>query len=810
MNKGSVSLCMIVKNEEHNLQNCLNSIKDYVDEVIIVDTGSDDRTVEIAKALGAVVVEVPWQNNFSFARNAGLDQAGGDWILFIDADEEVLPENRDSLKNLAASNADGFFLHVLNVGDAGNCIRQTALRLFKNKPVYRFRGAIHEQIIDSILDHNPQAKLTALDIKIKHTGYQAAAVNRKDKIKRNIDILEAEYKKSPADGFLFFNLGTEYLRSGEFSRALDYYQQAEQISPPGMSYTHVLGKKKIIALTSLNQHQPALESIERYLERYPDYTDLVFMKANIYYQLGNYGEALKLYQACLDMGEAPVCYLSDVGVGSTKAATGVKHTRRILERLHGKETIRPGISLCMIVRDEERNLPGCLKSVVGLVDEIIIIDTGSLDHTVDVALKFGAEIFHLPWAGDFSLARNLSLNLAGYQWILLLDADEALRSEEHGLLKQLIGNPGINQGYYLKVVNYFNHGDSEDYIIDAICRFFRNRPEFQFTGTLHEEVTQSIVNCSGTGSITPVEIHIDHRGYLLQASQKGKTARNTSILKSVLFEQPTNGYAFYAMGTELYLQGNFKEALKNYHRAIEFLPGHDILSDVYFKSAVCYSEQGQYREGMQVIKKGQQSFPDFTSLWYLEGMLEYKQKQFQKACETWQVALSMGDPPWYRYTFPHGIGSFRTAAALAGCFEELNLPGRAEAVLIPFLQGKQGLHSLLLPYCRLTLNNSSRETLLEKLKNLSLPGNFRESFLLADCLNQLNRPDLSQFFLQRAREFARVNPSENTFLKLAALQLGLAAKYCCSAVKAKVPSPVLQSVCNKLLSVIKREGHPND
>ena len=92
--RNEVSLCMIVKNEENYLPNCLNSIKDIVDEIIVVDTGSTDKTVDIAKSFGAKVYYFPWRNNFSEARNESLKYATKDWILILDADDELSPKNQ--------------------------------------------------------------------------------------------------------------------------------------------------------------------------------------------------------------------------------------------------------------------------------------------------------------------------------------------------------------------------------------------------------------------------------------------------------------------------------------------------------------------------------------------------------------------------------------------------------------------------------------------------------------------------------------------------------------------------------------------
>jgi len=106
----TLSLCMIVKNEEHFLEQCLNSVKDLVDEIIIVDTGSTDRTKEIAKKFNAKIFDFEWIDDFSKARNESLKNATGDWILVLDADETISSQNHQRIKDAIQSEAAGFLL----------------------------------------------------------------------------------------------------------------------------------------------------------------------------------------------------------------------------------------------------------------------------------------------------------------------------------------------------------------------------------------------------------------------------------------------------------------------------------------------------------------------------------------------------------------------------------------------------------------------------------------------------------------------------------------------------------------------------
>ena len=138
----------------------------------------------------------------------------------------------------------------------------------------------------------------------------------------------------------------------------------------------------------------------------------------------------------------------------------------------------PRISLCMIVKNEEKDLPRCLESVRGLVDEIVVLDTGSEDNTVSVAESFGAKVYHMDWPGNFSAARNESLKKAGGNWILYLDADEAL--DPNGCadcIRKAASDPAVTAW---SVPIRSHQWETDAYSVTVNMRLFRNLPELLF------------------------------------------------------------------------------------------------------------------------------------------------------------------------------------------------------------------------------------------------------------------------------------------------------------------------------------------
>lgn len=238
---------MIVKNEEHNLLRCLNSVKNLVDEMIIVDTGSTDGTVEIAKSFGAEVHHFEWTGSFSDARNFSMKRAKGDWILIMDADDEMYPYEPSEIRALIDdTDADAYFFETISyLGEKpGNDIfKNMNIRLLRNRRGYFFSGAIHEQIYSNIIAINPQAKIVNKDMIVYHYGYLKKSIIAGNKRSRNIGLLEKELEKNPESNYSLYNLGSEYCAQDEAEKALVLFEKVYENFNPDEGYsTHLILK----------------------------------------------------------------------------------------------------------------------------------------------------------------------------------------------------------------------------------------------------------------------------------------------------------------------------------------------------------------------------------------------------------------------------------------------------------------------------------------------------------------------------------------------------------------------------------------
>ncbi|MBP2113676.1 glycosyltransferase [Paenibacillus silagei] len=332
----------------------------------------------------------------------------------------------------------------------------------------------------------------------------------------------------------------------------------------------------------------------------------------------------------------------------------------------------PGISLCMIVRNEAQHLEQCLLSVQGMVSEIIIADTGSEDNSMAIAGRFGARVIRLPWEHDFSKARNHTLQLASYGWILVLDADEALADWKPEELKLLLESEHA-YGYFLPFIHYVGDASGREYVTDNVCRLFRNDVRICFRGSIHEEVASSIWSLPG-GHIAYARLPVHHYGYLDDELQrKNKASRNLQLIHAALRLEPDSVPLRYALGTEYYQQGQYQAAADLLLPLLEEAqPDSGYTADLYLKTAFALQAGGRPADAESVYQAGIGLYADFTDLLESYAGLLLEQGQVWRAYPLLQQALDSGDTA-HKYPSSSGSGTYRTRLSAGRVCERLFL-----------------------------------------------------------------------------------------------------------------------------------------
>jgi tetratricopeptide (TPR) repeat protein len=353
------SLCMIVKDEAQHLDECLASVHGLADEVVVVDTGSRDDTRDIARARGAQVFDFPWCDDFSAARNESIERANGQWILWMDADDRVLPDSRPRLAELIASlgweNA-AYLMHVLcPAPDGGPMLDVVHARLFRNDARLRWQYAVHEQIVPSVLKAGGELRST--DIQIRHVGYAPARVP--DKLERNLRIVERALSDRPLDGYLLSCRGAALVDLGRAAEALVSLNLCEAACRAAGPPPHVAALKGR-AYAMEGDLASALEAVRTGLATYPFDTVLLFSEAEMLSALGRYTEAEACLRALWLAGDRPsrfgcgdhtlvavrACHLlGDLLLHTGRPLEAITEVRAIIER-------RPGFGFAWLTLGE--------------------------------------------------------------------------------------------------------------------------------------------------------------------------------------------------------------------------------------------------------------------------------------------------------------------------------------------------------------------------------------------------------------------------------------------------------------------------
>lgn len=309
-----ITACMIVKDEEKNIESSLKSLKNQVDEMIVVDTGSADQTVKLAQQWGAEIFHYRWQNDFAAARNFALEKAKGDWIIFLDADESLVLAGNESLKTLLTGVAPVFEAVLTKLVNVDSDNKNTVLdffytvRIFRNKKELLYKGAIHEQ-----LHHRDQRNLSLCKmndgrISICHTGYSAARI--KQKCERDIRLLLKQFDSGDRSVRNYYHLAESYVTLEQYDKALPYLRQVRTQLSKGRTYKSRYYQMFLVTLQNCQLYgsdeyrsvlKEAIDACPRLPDFHAEYAQLLYLSQHYQEAWSEIDLALCLYADGEDM-----------------------------------------------------------------------------------------------------------------------------------------------------------------------------------------------------------------------------------------------------------------------------------------------------------------------------------------------------------------------------------------------------------------------------------------------------------------------------------------------------------------------------
>lgn len=295
----------------------------------------------------------------------------------------------------------------------------------------------------------------------------------------------------------------------------------------------------------------------------------------------------------------------------------------------------------MIVKNESQVLRRCLESVVGIIDEIIIVDTGSSDGTQEIAKEFTENIFEIQWKEDFSEARNYAASKANGEWILVLDADEYIyRDHLKETILYLQNNNDIFDIYAVNIKNFVGES-GENVIQNKHVRLYKNNKKIEYFRSVHEQLRYIDDSSEVKIGILP-NLIIFHSGYLKKTVvEKNKSVRNRMLIEQEL-AKTNNSFDLYNLANELRSLGEIEEALKLYIKAYQKKGEWSVewVARCTVSIVECLIGLKRYYESLMVIKDAKKVYVDSPDFLYLEGLIYFYQEDYKESKNIFHYILS--------------------------------------------------------------------------------------------------------------------------------------------------------------------------
>jgi tetratricopeptide (TPR) repeat protein len=445
--------------------------------------------------------------------------------------------------------------------------------------------------------------------------------------KKELNSAEEFFKKSiasdPGAGEPYSNLATLKLAAGQEEEAWELFEKAFILNPTDLD----IATNYHTMVAARGEHKRAEDVVREAVVIYPNNQKISYMLIDVLLQQGRHEEAMcKIEAAIIKFG---------IEDGILAAALKVR------EKL-GPVIIQPSkkkaaVSCCMIIKDEEKYLARCLASVKPIVDEIIVVDTGSADRSKDIATAFGAQVYDFEWKKDFAKARNYSLEKASGDWIFILDGDEVISSLDYKHFNQIVKNrPKAPVAYTIVTRNYsalanivgwvpndgkyVNEEAAAGWIPSIKTRLFYGKVQIWFEGAVHELVDPVVKRKGFETKQCSIPVH--HYGRLDKKRLTRKGEIYFEIGKKKMEEMGDDIFAVREMAIQATTLEKNEMAIELWQRLISLDPPELMVADSYINLATLYNRLSNFEQALLVAKKAVAKAPDLKESHYNYALAE--------------------------------------------------------------------------------------------------------------------------------------------------------------------------------------------
>jgi len=412
----------------------------------------------------------------------------------------------------------------------------------------------------------------------------------------------------------------------------------------------------------------------------------------------------------------------------------------------------------MIARNEEANVAACLEPLVGLVEEIVLVDTGSTDQTKETARRLGAEVFDFPWSDDFAASRNESINRARCSWIFWMDADDRIDETNRSRLQKLFESLANEKtAYKMLCVGSPDPDGGAGSVTDHI-RLFPNHAEVRWQYRVHEQILPALKRLEIP--VRPTNVIIQHTGYLDPHLKARKSERNLRLLEREYADNPNDPHTLFYLGQTYLMMGAPLRALPYLRRCMEFMdPRNPIAPHIMIFLAQTLFQTGEIVQAFSICQVGRGHFPDNPDLLFLDGVIRQARNDGSGAEMCWNYLLEGEAVHRFSSIDPSMYDKVRHKLALGylkqGRLDEAEGQWRAVLATRPnFTPAWLGLTDICMARCRPALG----EALLESAR--AVPGNgLNVALIQAQLLEKQGKvPEAKKLLQQICAEFGRALP----------------------------------------------------